>query len=83
MYAMMDLSPKAANKLQIKGGDCNKIYVPKLKAIAFLWIFFREVTGRNSTMVKKFLISLKIILRTSRQPKSLHLINTSMMIILR
>ena len=52
MAAMMDLSPNDAQKLWSKGGDCNKLYVPKLRAIAF-WFFYREVTGKNSTIVKK------------------------------
>ena len=53
MAAMTDLSPKAAQKLRSKSGDYNKLYVPKLKAIYF-WLFYIEVTGRNSTIVKKY-----------------------------
>ena len=52
MAAMTDLYPKAAQKLRSKSGDYNKLYVPKLKAIYF-WLFYIEVTGRNSTIVKK------------------------------
>ena len=51
MAAMMDPDTKAAQKLWSKGGDRNKLYVPKLRAIAF-WFFYREVTGKNSTIVK-------------------------------
>ena len=48
---MMDLAPKAAQKLWRKGGDRNKLYVTKIKAISF-WFLYREVTGRKSTIVK-------------------------------
>ena len=43
---------KAAQKLRIKGGDCNKLYFPELKAIYFLF-FYNDATGRKSTIVKK------------------------------
>ena len=49
---MMDLAPKAAQNNQSKGGNCNKIYVPELKAIAFCF-FCRYFTGINSTIMKK------------------------------
>ena len=52
MASVMDLAPKAANNLRSKGGDCKKIYVPKLKEIYF-WLFYKEVTGIKSTIVKK------------------------------
>ena len=44
MANIMDLAPKAAQKLLIKGGECNKLYVPELNAITF-WFFYTEVTG--------------------------------------
>ena len=43
MAAMMDLDPKAAQTLRSKGGDCNNLYVTKLKEID-LWFFYKEVT---------------------------------------
>ena len=52
MAAMMNLDTKAAQKLQSKGGDLNKLYATKPKAIYF-WLLYREVTGRNSTFAKK------------------------------
>ena len=61
MASLMDRAPKAAQKLQSKGGECNKLYVPELRSINF-WIFFREVTGINATIVKTFLM----------QPSRLH-----------
>ena len=60
MDAMMDLSPNAAHKLWSKGGECNNLYLPKLKAI-YLWLFYKEVTGRKSTIVKKVSDILKTI----------------------
>ena len=80
MAAMMDLAPKASQKLLIKCGDCNKIYVTKLKAIYFL-LFYRDVTWRKSTIMNRFLVTLKIILRPWSQPMRIYLINISSTII--
>ena len=52
MADMMDLSPKAAQKLWSKGGDCNKLYVNKVRATSF-WFFYKEANGRNYTILKK------------------------------
>ena len=52
MATMMDLDPKAAQKLQSKGGDLNKLYATEPKAIYF-WFLYREVTGINSIFAKK------------------------------
>ena len=52
MSDIMYFDPKAEQKIWSKGGDCNKLYVPKLKAIS-LWFFYRKVTGINPTIVKK------------------------------
>ena len=49
---MVDLAPKAPQKLLSKSGDCNQLYVTKLKAIDS-WFFHKEFTGRKSTIVKK------------------------------
>ena len=82
MASLMDRAPKAAQKLQSKGGECNKLYVPELKAIAF-WFFYRDFTGGNTTILKKLLISLNIIIRPWRQPMSLHFLYRSRIILLR
>ena len=82
MASVMDLAPKSAQNLRSKGGDCKKIYVPKLKEIDF-WLFYKEFTGIKSTIVKKFMISLKIILRPWIQPIRIHLLDISRVVILR
>ena len=38
-------------KLQSNGGDCNKLYVTKLREID-LWLFHKEVTGSNPNIFK-------------------------------
>ena len=42
---------KGCTKIQSKGGDCNKIYVTKLREID-LWLFHKEVTGSNPNIFK-------------------------------
>ena len=51
MADMMELAPKAAQKIWSKGGDWKNLYVPKIKAIPF-WFLYTEVTGRKSTMLE-------------------------------
>ena len=52
MDSMINIAPKAGQMLQVIGGYCIKISVTKLKVITF-WFFYKEVTGRNSIIVKK------------------------------
>ena len=51
MATVTNLAKKTAQKLQSKGGDCNKLYVTKLREIDF-WLFHKEVTGSNPNIVK-------------------------------
>ena len=50
----MDLAPKSTQKLLIKGGEFNKIYVPQLKTIHF-WLLYRKITAKKSTIVKNMI----------------------------
>ena len=52
MADMVELAPKAAQNIWSNGGDCKKLYIPKLKEIAF-WFLYMEATGKKSTTVKK------------------------------
>ena len=81
MATMMDFSIKAAQKHRSKGCDWSQLYFSKLKAISFQ-LFYKEVTGRKSTVAKN-MISLKIILRPWSKPTRLHLLNISRKIIMR